>query len=229
MYHFYTAAGRIQTIGHIGDQKCPLVILGSKEYILDIQEMMLWTILNWRILDSQEAEALYTAKAKEVGYDTHRTFDQCLQRLVLRGLAAEGSGETAQMALYNLLSELYVVHISENIFLRAISFVKLTLINRVPFSVAKKLLGADKRSPDEKKVIQLARQSLLSTAEIIKCVECNALAFQSEEQLVDTLYHDDITTCDNLAATTQAMSACRPVLTAVANLYLRKQIIFERL
>ena len=51
----------------------------------------------------------------------------------------------------------------------------------------------------------------------------------TEEQLLDTLYHDDITTSDNLAALTRNLPMCRPVLSSVANLYLRKQIIFERL
>jgi hypothetical protein len=77
--------------------------------------------------------------------------------------------------------------------------------------------------------MKLARQALLSTAEIIKCVELNRYSFRTEEQLLDTLYHDDITTSDNLAALTRNLPMCRPVLSSVANLYLRKQIIFERL
>ena len=229
MYKLYTAAGRMQISGTIGNKKCPEVILGNREYILDVQEMMLWTILNWRILDREEAQELYEAKEKEIGYQSHRDYYDCLHRLVQRGLVAEGYGETAEDALYDLLSELYIVPISENIFLRAISFIKLTVFNGVPVSVTKKVLGTDKRSDNEKKVMRLARQALMSTAEIIKCVETNSLDFRSEEQLVNTLYHDNVTTCDNLAATTRQFPSCRPVLTSVANLYLRKQIIFERL
>ncbi len=229
MYKLYTAAGRLQMNSSIGSKKYPMVVLGNREYILDIQEMMLWTILNWRILDSEEVQALYEAKEREVGYQSHRDCWDCLHRLLQRGLVAEGYGTTGEDALYDLLSELYVIPISESIFLRVLSFIKLTLFNGVPFSVTKKVLCTDQRSEDEKKVMRLARQALMSTAEIIKCVERNSLDFHTEAQLMDTLYHDDITTCDNIAMMTRGLSACRPVLTSVANLYLRKQIIFERL
>ena len=229
MNKLYTAVGRMQLQGSIGGKKCPSVMINRREYILDIQEMMLWTILNWRILDDEEALTLYEAKEREVGYQSHRDFYDCLHRLVQRGLVADGYGETAAEALYDLLSGLYVIPISENIFLRLFSFLKLTLINGVPMSVTKKVLGKDARSEGEKKVMGLARQALMSTAEIIKCVEQNRLHFDSEEALLDVLYHDDVTTSENLPALTRTMSACRSVLTSVANLYLRKQIIFERL
>ena len=229
MNKLYTAVGRLQTGGSIGGKKCPMVVVNHREYILDIQEMMLWTILNWRILDEEEALALYEAKEREVGYQSHRDYYDCLHRLVQRGLVADGYGETAAEALYDLLSGLYIIPISENIFLRLFSFFKLTLFNGVPLAVTRKVLGGDKRSEGEKKVIHLARQALLSTAEIIKCVEQNRLHFQSEEDLLVMLYHDDVTTSDNLAQATRGMSMCRPVLVSIANLYLRKQIVFERL
>ena len=229
MNKLYTAVGRLQTEGSIGGKKCPMVVVNHREYILDIQEMMLWTILNWRILDEEEALTLYEAKEREVGYQSHRDYYDCLHRLVQRGLVADGYGETAAEALYDLLSGLYIIPISENIFLRLFSFFKLTLFNGVPLAVTRKVLGGDTRSEGEKKVMYLARQALLSTAEIIKCVEQNRLHFQTEEDLLDMLYHDDVTTSDNLAQATRGMSMCRPVLVSVANLYLRKQIVFERL
>ena len=40
---------------------------------------------------------------------------------------------------------------------------------------------------------------------------------------------DDTTTSDNIADMVRPFVCCRPVLQAVANLYLRRQIIFERL
>lgn len=229
MNKLYTAVGRLQTGGSIGGKKCPMVVVNHREYILDIQEMMLWTILNWRILDEEEALTLYEAKEREVGYQSHRDYYDCLHRLVQRGLVADGYGETAAEALYDLLSGLYIIPISENIFLRLFSFFKLTLFNGVPLAVTRKVLGGDKRSEGEKKVMHLARQALLSTAEIIKCVEQNRLHFQTEEDLLDMLYHDDVTTSDNLPQATRSMAMCQPVLVSVANLYLRKQIVFERL
>ena len=229
MNKLYTAVGRIQVNGTIGSKRCPMVIINGKEYILDLQEMMLWSVLNWRILTEEELQSLYAEKEHEVGYLAQRKTEDCMRRLVQRGLVAEGCGVTPADALYDLLAGLYIIPISENIFLRLISFVKLTVFNGVPYTVTKKILRTDKRTDSEKNVIQLAKQALMSTAEIIKCVSLNQIRFDSEECLLDTLYHDDITTSDNLPEYSRALTACRPVLTSVANLYLRKQIIFERL
>lgn len=226
---FYTAVGRTQIRNSINGKRYPTVIVNDKEYILDLQEMILWSVLNWHILSTNEIKMFYEAKEKETGYVSTKSYEICLCRLVQRGLVAEGIGDTQADALYDLLSELYIVPISENILLRTISFIRLTLFNGVPFSVAKKIFGRDKRSDDEKKVMHLAKQALLSTAEIIKCVESDSLHFDSEEQLLDTLYHDELTTCDNIAETTRSFSNCRPVLTSIANLLLRRQIILERL
>lgn len=229
MNKLYTAVGRMQVNGTVGGKRCPMVVINGKEYILDLQEMMLWSILNWRILTEEELQLLYAEKEHEVGYLAQRKVEDCMRRLVQRGLVADSCGETPADALYDLLAGLYIIPISENIFLRLVSFVKLTVFNGIPFAVTRKILRTDKRTDGEKNVMQLAKQALMSTAEIIKCVSLNQFRFDSEDHLLDALYHDDITTSDNLPEQSRMLSTCRPVLTSVANLYLRRQIIFERL
>ena len=209
--------------------RCPMVLLNNKEYILDIQEMMIWSILNWRILSDDEIKTLYENKAQETGYMTHRSAAECMQRLVRRGLVAEGEGELGADALFDLLSGLYVVPISESPILRLISFIRLTVFEHIPYTVTKQIFRRDKRSSDEQKVMLLANQAILSTAEMIKCAEMNTFAFGSEDELIDTLYHDEYTTSENIAHSVRFLPQCRPVITSVANLYLRKQIIFERM
>lgn len=99
----------------------------------------------------------------------------------------------------------------------------------MPYSVTKQIFRRDKRSSDEQKVMLLANQAILSTAEMIKCTELNTFAFGSEDELIDTLYHDEYTTSENISHSVRFLPQCRPVITSVANLYLRKQIIFERM
>lgn len=224
----YTAVGKFQMKGSIHGMRCPLVTIGSREFILDMQEMILWTILNWRILTEDEIAVLYEKKSQETGFLSHRSAEECMHRLIQRGLIAEGAGDTGADALYDLLSELYVIPISENLFLRAISFIRLTFLSRLPYSVTKKIFRRDKRNDSEKKVMRIANQATLSTAEIIKCIDQNALSFTSDKDLLDILYHDDYTTSDNIAYAVRSLPQCRPVVTSIANLYLRKQIIFER-
>lgn len=226
--NLYTAVGKFHVKGSIGSMRCPLVTIGGREFILDMQEMMLWTVLNWRILTEDEIYLLYEKKVQETGFMSARSAEECVRRLVQRGLIAKGSGDTGADALYDLLSELYVIPISENLFLRMISFIRLTLFSRLPYSVTKKIFSKDKRNDSEKKVMRLANRAILSTAEIIKCIDQNVLSFTTDEDLLNVLYHDEYTTSDNIAYAVRSLPQCRPVITSIANLYLRKQIIFER-
>ena len=213
MQKYYTAVGRFERKGRMGDMTCPMVIINNREYALDIQEMILWAALNWQIMDIRP----------------QRSISDCMRRLMQRGLVVEGCGETDEDALYALLSGLYVVPISDSLLLRLISFIKLTVFGHVPFAVTRKLFRKDRRSANERRVYRLSRQALLSTAELIKCVEYDIHTIHSDSQLMDALYADDTTTSDNIADMVRPFVCCRPVLQAVANLYLRRQIIFERL
>lgn len=226
--NLYTAVGKFHVKGSVGSMRCPLVTIGGREFILDMQEMMLWTVLNWRILTEDEIYLLYEKKVQETGFMSARSAEECVRRLVQRGLIAKGSGDTGADALYDLLSELYVIPISENLFLRMISFIRLTLFSRLPYSITKKIFSKDKRNDNEKKVMRLANRAILSTAEIIKCIDQNVLSFTTDEDLLNVLYHDEYTTSDNIAYAVRSLPQCRPVITSIANLYLRKQIIFER-
>ena len=229
MQKYYTAVGRFERKGHLGSLTCPMVIINRKEYVLDIQEMILWISLNWQIMDAKTLEETSTVRSQASGVTARRSINDCMRRLLQRGLVAEGCGETGEDALYALLSSLYVIPISDSLLLRLISFVKLTVFGHVPFAVTKKLFQKDRRNANERQIYQLSRQALLSTAELIKCVEYDIRTIHSESQLMDALYADSITTSDNIADMVRPFSCCRPVLQAVANLYLRRQIIFERL
>lgn len=77
--------------------------------------------------------------------------------------------------------------------------------------------------------MHLARQALLSTAEIIKCAEKGIRRLPDDESILDGLYDDRDTTSDNIAYMVKYMPHAKPVILAVANLYLRQQIIFERI
>lgn len=229
MKKLYTAVGRITFKRQKKGMRCPQVILGEREYILDMQEMLLWSILNWRILSIDEIETLYKNKEKETGIASHRSAEDCLGRLVQRGLVNCGQGETDVDALYDLLSGLCAIPISESLILRAISFVRMTVFRKIPITTAKRLFLKDKRNADEKKVMHIIKQATLSTPEIIKCVRQNTIDFVSDEQLMDLLYHDEYTTCENIAYSVRDLPESRTVISSVANLYLRRQIIFERI
>lgn len=226
---YYTAVGNMRRISNGPGKVYPVIVINQKEYPVDLQEMTVWTALCWHLLDKQQLADRYSALSAGNCY-TQRTLESCIARLETRGLIVSGSGETDFDALYDLLSGLYVVPLSRSPMLRIAAFARL-LVQGVPFSKAKILLQPEPK-PDNKQeaqVMALSRQALLSTVELIKCVEVGVTDISTDEKLLNALYFDEHTTCDNLPILMQNANSKIPITLAIANLYLRKQIIFERL
>ena len=212
----YTAIGHFVRRTNGCGRSCPVVLLSGQEYMMDMQEMILWTSLNWRILRREEIGAFYEKTTASGCFSTDRTWEMCVDRLLTRGLLVCGSGETEYDALYDLLGSLSIIPTSGSFGLRCLTFLKLVTLDRVPFTAARKLFQSDRRT------------ALLSTAEIIKCMEKNISRLPNEQALLDTIYNDRDTTSDNIASLMKSSTSSKPVILAVANLYLRQQIIFER-
>lgn len=224
---YYTAVGNFRkktsSLGH----SYPVVVINRREYMMDLQEMAVWTALCWRLLDFSQLQNKYEILAR--GLQPTRTLESCVDRLKTRGLIASGSGETDFDALYDLLCGLYVIPLCEDPFLRFISFIKLVFLRHVPIEKAKELFRKDNPTDEEAQIMALSRQALLSTAELIKCMEVGATDISTDTKLLDALYSDSETNCENICYFMQNAANKVPVIMAIANLYLRKQIIFERL
>lgn len=225
---FYAAVGNFYRKKDDMGRSYPVVIVNQKEYQVDIQEMTVWTALCWRVMDFQELEKKYDQLASGQGAP-RRTLEFCLERLQTRGLVASGTGKSDFDAIYNLLDELYVVPVSEHLILRIATFLKLILFRNVSSRRAWVLFHRDRRSKRERQVMALSRQALLSTAELIKCVEDGIEDVSTDEKLLGALYGDADITSDNLPYLMRNAEHQVPVTLAIANLYLRKQIILERL
>ena len=225
---YYTAVGHFRRrINGLG-RSCPVIIINEQEYNVDIQEMALWTTLNWRLLDFPQVEEEYNKLNQDCTIPALRTLENCLGRLCTRGLVASGTGRTDFEALYDLLGGLYVSPLSENLLRRLAAFLKLTVLRGIPASQARKLFQKDQPSEEEAQVMALSRQALLSTAELVKCAELGVRDVSTDEKLMDALYNDNDTTSDNIADMMLTAKNRERITTAVANLYLRQQIIFQR-
>ena len=224
---YYTAVGHFHRKTDDAGHSYPVILLNQEEHIVDIQEMAVWTILNWRFLSLEQIEEKYEKMARDLPRPG-RMLETCLNRLEVRGLIARGIGETDFEALYDLLGELYVVPLSESLPLRLATFGKL-LLEGVSFSKARQLFRKDRPNGQEARVMALSRQALLSTAELIKCTKAGATDISTEEKLMSVLIDNDYTSSDSIAFEMLQAEQRIPVTIAVVNLYLRKQIIFERL
>jgi len=223
----YTAVGNLLIRKAEQNGKYPVILINGRENLVDPQEFAVWSILCWRIYDAEELSMRYEELASSLP-PARRTLECCVNRLQTRGLIAKGTGETDFDALYDLLSDLYVTPVSENTALRVAAFCKLVFCSRVSVRRAWQLFRRDRRDVQEARVMALSGQILLTTAELIKCAEVGVEDISTDEKLLDALYADEETTSDNIAMLMQASPSCKDVTVAVANLYLRKQIVLER-
>ena len=76
------------------------------------------------------------------------------------------------------------------------SFLKLTFSEGISWKITRRLFHIDARSTCEKKVIRLARQTPLSCAEIIKCIEMDIRRLKDGYDVLDKLYDDNDLNCD---------------------------------
>ena len=109
----YTAVGRFERRTNGCNRSCPIILLGGQEYMVDMQEMVIWSMLNWRILRWDDIAQEYEKLATASGYCTERSWEDCTNRLLTRGLLVSGSGETEYDALYDLLGSLSIIPTSE--------------------------------------------------------------------------------------------------------------------
>lgn len=84
----------------------------------------------------------------------------------------------------------------------------------------------EKITPNEKFVLKLSKNIGVSAAEIIKCADENVDALINDEDVLDKLY-DDADTEDSIKSSSMFSKFKTGVLQAVANLYLKKRIVFE--
>ena len=223
---FYTAVGHFRRKTDNSGRAYPVILVNREEHMVDMQEMAAWSTLSWRFLHPEQIEERYGQMSPDLP-PARRELETCLNRLEMRGLIAQGVGGTDFEALYDLLGELYVVPVAESLPLRLVTFGKL-LLDGVPFSKARQLFQKDRPSKREAQVMALSRQALLSTAELIKCAEVGATDVSTDEKLIDALIDNDYTTSDSIAFEMLGAEQRTPITMAVANLYLRKQIVFDR-
>ena len=229
MKTLYTAVGIFKLKNQGKNNVYPTVILSGNECRLDVQEMMIWSALNWRITDDKQLYTYYSEQEKKSGVVFSRSYTDTLNRLIVRGLVASGCGENSEDALYNLISNLYIIPLYQSPLIRIISFLRMVFIFKLPYEKAKVLFERDKKNKNERRIMKLAFSAPMSTAEIVKCIDKNIDFILNEDDVMEFLYDDKFTTSENIAESVRGLSSVRTVLTAVSNLYLRRQILFERM
>ena len=228
MTKYYTAVGRFMNPSTAYGKLNPTILVGGVECLLDHQELLVWSCLMWRFLKYEEIGKYYENKTSEFGYTNERSWQDCLNRLMVRGLVVSGSGETDYDALYDLLNPLYIIPLTGNVPARFFTYMKMTMIHHTPRADAKALLRRDKKTKKEKHLLNLAGQAMLTVGELVRCIDKGIRSLDNNDSVMDVVYDDPELTSDNIGATVKYALCCQDVTITVANLYLRQQLIFDR-
>ena len=222
MITLYTAIGNYKLNAH----GLPTIFTCDNEYALDTHELILWTILAFRILTYQELKKEFYAKERDLHILGELDFDHYLNRLKVRRLIVSGQDCTGIDALYDLIGHLHVQAIPGNLFLRTITFLKLWLISRISFAKASLVLHTEKPEPLEKQILSLVRHQTLSTAELILCIQNGTTRLHNSQELIELLYSDELTDCESILSDCRVNDSRYLVLTAIVNLYFKQRISF---
>ena len=224
----YTALGEIGTErGHGG--RHPYVSFEGGRKLLDIPEMVIWATLKYRFLELAELERLYQQRVSSYDLGEVPPCTAYIDRMLQRGLIADGHGQRGHDALYDLLAELRIFPIVHNLVARLGTFTRLAARDRLPIGIAATALRTPRLTNHEKEVLALCAKVPLSTAEVICSIEEGLKGYVSEEEVVSALYSDEHTTYDNISGTARALPCEELCITTIANLYLRQLIMFERI
>lgn len=165
MIRYYTAIGTIILEKREGWNH-PLVLHGSQEAELSISEMILWSLLASMIRTYEDAKQDFEKRQMQLQLPV-LSFESTLQRLVFRGLVAQGEGEKEDDALFQLLQPLKVMSSKITLFSCCKEFLRYTLINRMPIHIAAPIFKKLQSTVHEKYILHLLKGQKMSIEELI--------------------------------------------------------------
>ena len=80
----YTAIGRLERETNGCGRSCPVIRLGGQPYMVDMQELVVWTALNWRISKWEDISFQCDRLASSMGGAVSRPWDACVNRLLMK-------------------------------------------------------------------------------------------------------------------------------------------------
>ena len=225
MLTFYAAIGSYRIHNEDGHKVAYIQKLG-KLHPISIPEFVIWSTLLWEVMSYAELKESYDSQMSSFPGKAP-DFDEMLTMLVRRKLVARGMGYTGVDALYNMLSEAFVVpyHISGG--LKTLRVLKLWAKGQISIPDFFQMLKGQTFTAEEDRVIDLVEQTPLSTSEIIRCFERNLTDVSTAEKVIAGIYGDEDSEQSRIANEEFNAMQKRAVLQAVSNLYLKRKVLLE--
>lgn len=76
--------------------------------------------------------------------------------------------------------------------------------------------------------MRLVQHAMLTVAELVCCVDKGIRNLDGDDGVMEAIYDNSELTSDNIGASVKYALCCQDVTITVANLYLRQQLIFDR-
>ncbi len=226
MVTYYTAIGRMVT-KEVNGNKVPVIMVEDSDYMVSVDELIIWSSLHWNFLVKDALEKEYSRRKVRNRVFNDTSFDQTLNRLETRGLIASGTDYIAADALYNLISTLKIRPARTAIFDRLKSICYFYFVKGVPFSECYKSYFGINITPDEESILRLSKKIGITTSEIIQCAEKKIKRIHNEEDIIGKVYSRKSVDFQTVAAESKFSELKADIIKAVANLYMKKRIIFE--
>ena len=226
MLTLYTAVGTLKFQKSSQGKQIPLVINNGQEYGLSEDELLLWSCLAFQVLQIHELQDAYTLRRLQMNRPEGLPFYPYLNRLSLRGLIVKGCGLTGVDALYRLLGGLTILPVEDTFSIRLFGCIQLYLEGTIDKRDFGRYLKKKKCTPMETTILKLAGKVPLTTAELVTSID-QKKDIHTESDIMDQLYTEPETTYQTLVNDVQLHHTQYPVLQAIGNLYLNKQISFQ--
>lgn len=225
MLTLYTAVGTLKFQKSSQGKPIPLVINNGQEYGLSEDELLLWSCLAFQVLQIHELQDAYTLRRLQINRPEGLSFHHYLNRLSLRGLIVKGCGLTGVDALYRLLGGLTILPVEDTFSIRLFGCIQLYLEGTIDKNDFGRYLKKKKCTPMESTILKLAAKVPLTTAELVTSIDQKDI--HTESDIMEQLYTEPETTYQTLVDDVQLHHTQYPVLQAIGNLYLNKQISFQ--
>lgn len=226
MLTLYTAVGTLKFHKSPLGKQIPLILNNGQEYGLSEDELLLWSCLAFQVLQIHELQDAYTLRRLQTNRPEGLPFHHYLNRLSLRGLIVKGCGLTGVDALYRLLGGLTILPVEDTFSIRLFGCIQLYLKGTIDKKDFGRYLKKKKVTPMEATILKLAGKVPLTTAELVTSID-QKKDIHTESDIMDQLYPEPETTYQTLVDDVQLHHTQYPVLQAIGNLYLNKQISFQ--
>lgn len=199
----------------------PVISVGSKVYLPNHAELVLWSLLLWDIWTYDQLEASYEKAMEEYHISEDVSFQWYLQHLEEAGLVASGEDVDEVNAYYDLIKNLVIVVPKRpGLIVKLFAFLNLVWVEHCPPKIAATVFKRPYCPDLQQRIVNIAREEAVTTAELVRYFETGG-----KGNVKDAIYIDGLT--PGSVEIQSRFDTTRPAtLAAVLDLHLSKQVIF---